>query len=72
MPIDKSLLEGEAGLVRSTTISSDSQTTTMRDGNDLINLAKYQERDASCDVRAGSMRGIFMFRGKPQQFRGDS
>ena len=62
-------ITGAAGTVRSTSITSDSQSTTMRTGKDLQDLAKFLERDVTCANRTNAMAGIFNYRGVAQQFR---
>ena len=69
MAIDPTPIEGAAGLVKTTSISSDSQTTTMRTGADLRDLANFLDRDMPCDSQVKAMAGVFRFRAKPQEFR---
>ena len=58
-------LKGAAGLVKSHTVTQDSETTVMRSGQDMQDVAGFVARQESgCAGRAGVMRGIFAFRGR--------
>ena len=65
MAIDPKPISGAAGLVKSHTITQDSETTVMRSGQDMQDVAGFVARqELGCQGRAGVMRGIFAFRGR--------
>ena len=65
MPIDPTPISGAAGLVKRHDVSQDSETTVMRSGQDMQDVAGFVARqETGCAGRAGVMRGIFSFRGR--------
>jgi len=72
MAIDPTPISGAAGLVKSHTITQDSETTVMRSGQDMQDVAGFVARqEAGCQGREGVLRSIFQMRGKSMSQRGD-
>ena len=65
MPIDPTPISGAAGLVKRHDISQDSESTVMRSGQDMQDVAGFVARqELGCQGRAGVLRSIFQMRGK--------
>jgi len=72
MAIDPKPISGAAGLVKSHSITQDSEITVMRSGNDMQDVAGFVARqEAGCEGRAGVLRSIFQMRGRSVTNRGE-
>ena len=70
--IDPTPIKGAAGLVKSHSITQDSETTVMRSGKDILATAgAIASIDNGCDAasRKSVMKGVFGTRAKSTSFR---
>lgn len=69
--IETAIIEGAAGLVKSHTVTQDSETTVMRTGKDLQELQRFIN-STECDPTAQSnvFKSLFRGRGKSVKFTG--
>lgn len=67
MAIDPTPISGAAGLVKSHTVTQDSETTVMRTGADMQDTAGFVARQShGCKGQNGTLKSIFRMRGKSQ------
>ena len=60
MPIDPTPISGAAGLAKSHTVTQDGETTVMRSGQDMQDVAGFIARqETGCKGREGVIRSVF-------------
>lgn len=72
---DPTPIEGAAGLVKSTTISTDSQTTVMRTGKDILETASAAaslRNSCNATARKNILGSVFGVRGKSNSYKDGS
>ena len=60
---------GDAALVKSHSVTSDSETTVMRTGADLLDYARFVGGQASTGQQQCAVRNVFGMRMRPKQYQ---